>query len=289
MPIILSLIHELAAYEKAASSVLATETSLLETLSFPSNPASGYAKTLLLFAPHPPSTASKLPSPQCAGMALYFNNYSTWRAAPGIYLEDLFVRPEYRGRGYGKRLLQELAKETKRIGGKRFEWSVLKWNEPSIKFYKAIGAQQMDEWVTMRVDDEALDKMAESEGGSQLEKTKSWAWNWWMWLENGQLPMTARGAVIWPHPKIKAYLVRGCLIGAKMWRVRMEVGCESLVMFLYSQLSFNSQSLQTSPRACESKHSFQVIGREDVWILARWIPTPVTTPTIIHQEVSPGI
>ena len=106
-------------------------------------------------------------------MALYFNNYSTWRAAPGIYLEDLFVRPEYRGRGYGKRLLQELAKETKRIGGKRFEWSVLKWNEPSIKFYKAIGAQQMDEWVTMRVDDEALDKMAESEGGSQLEKTKS--------------------------------------------------------------------------------------------------------------------
>lgn len=173
MPLILSLIHELAAYEKATSSVLATEASLLKTLSFPSNPSSGYAKTLLLLAPHPPSIASHLPSPQCAGMALYFTNYSTWRAAPGIYLEDLFVRPEYRGRGYGKRLLQELAKETKRIGGKRFEWSVLKWNEPSIKFYKAIGAQQMDEWVGMRVDDEALDRMAGSEDGSQLEKIKS--------------------------------------------------------------------------------------------------------------------
>lgn len=163
VPLILSLIHELAAYEKAASSVLASEASLLKTLSFPSNPSSGYAKTLLLFAPDPPSTASNLPCPQCAGMALYFTNYSTWRAAPGIYLEDLFVRPGYRGRGYGKTLLQELAKETKRIGGERLEWSVLKWNEPSIKFYKAIGARQMDEWVGMRVDNEALDKMAGSE------------------------------------------------------------------------------------------------------------------------------
>lgn len=154
------MIHELAAYEKESSSVLATESSLLKTLSFPSNSSSGYAKTILLFAPNPPSTTSHLQSPECAGMALYFNNYSTWRGAPGIYLEDLFVRPEYRGRGYGKRLLQELAKETKRIGGQRLEWSVLKWNEPSIKFYKAIGARPMDEWMAMRVDDEALDKMA---------------------------------------------------------------------------------------------------------------------------------
>lgn len=154
------MVHELAAYEKESSSVFATESSLLETLSFPSNPSSGYAKTILLFAPDPPSTASHLQNPECAGMALYFKNYSTWRAAPGIYLEDLFVRAEYRGRGYGKRLLQELAKETKRIGGQRLEWSVLKWNEPSIKFYKAIGARPMDEWMTMRVDDEALDKMA---------------------------------------------------------------------------------------------------------------------------------
>ena len=101
-------------------------------------------------------------------MALYFTNYSTWRAAPGIYLEDLFVRPEYRGKGYGKSLLRELAKETKRIGGERLEWSVLKWNEPSIKFYKGIGAQQMDEWVGMRVDDEALVQMTGMVGGSDM-------------------------------------------------------------------------------------------------------------------------
>lgn len=106
-------------------------------------------------------------------MALYFTNYSTWRAAPGIYLEDLFVRPEFRGRGYGKKLLQELAKETRRIGGERLEWSVLKWNEPSIKFYKGIGAQQMDEWVGMRVDNEALDIMAGLKDGRGLARMKS--------------------------------------------------------------------------------------------------------------------
>ena len=159
------MIHELAAYEKATSSVLATEQTLLNTLSFPSNPSKGYAKTILIFAPtdnasattHQPSSGD----PNCAGMALYFTNYSTWRAAPGIYLEDLFVRPEYRGKGYGTLLLKELAKETKRIGGERLEWSVLKWNEPSIKFYESIGATRMEEWVGMRVDDEALVKMAE--------------------------------------------------------------------------------------------------------------------------------
>ena len=97
-------------------------------------------------------------------MALYFNNYSTWRAAPGIYLEDLFVRPEYRKRGYGKKLLQELAREVKKIGGTRLEWSVLRWNQPSIDIYEGLGARKMDEWWTMRVDYAALDKMAEGEG-----------------------------------------------------------------------------------------------------------------------------
>ena len=93
-------------------------------------------------------------------MALYFHNYSTWRAAPGIYLEDLFIRPAFRGRSYGKRLLGELAKETVRIGGKRLEWSVLKWNEPSLKFYEALGAKRMEEWVGMRVDGETLQDVA---------------------------------------------------------------------------------------------------------------------------------
>jgi GNAT superfamily N-acetyltransferase len=93
-------------------------------------------------------------------MALYFYNYSTWRAKPGIYLEDLFVRPEHRKKGYGKRLLVELAKEVVAMDGGRLEWSVLKWNEPSIKFYESIGANAMNDWVGMRVDGPGLDKLA---------------------------------------------------------------------------------------------------------------------------------
>ena len=93
-------------------------------------------------------------------MALYFYNYSTWRAKPGIYLEDLYVRAGERGKGYGGRLLSELAKEVVQMGGGRLEWSVLKWNTPSIEFYEAIGAMKMDEWVGMRVDGEGLKKLA---------------------------------------------------------------------------------------------------------------------------------
>lgn len=93
-------------------------------------------------------------------MALYFNNYSTWHAAPGVYLEDLFVKTEFRGRGYGKLLIGALAKEVKRIGGKRLEWCCLKWNQPSLDFYKKLGAVQMQDWVTLRADGEALDKLA---------------------------------------------------------------------------------------------------------------------------------
>lgn len=95
-------------------------------------------------------------------MAMFFNNYSTWRGAPGVYLEDLFVQPEYRGRGYGKLLIRALARETVRIGGARLEWSCLKWNEPSLKFYRGLGAQEMTEWVGLRVDGEALERLAES-------------------------------------------------------------------------------------------------------------------------------
>jgi len=153
VPTILQLINELATYEHALHEVLATPESLLRTLSFPSNPSSGYAKTLLV---------TDTTSQKVAGMALYFHNYSTWRAAPGIYLEDLFVRPEYRGKGYGTALLRELARECVRLGCKRLEWSVLKWNEPSIKFYESevIGAQMMNDWVGMRVDGEGLEKLA---------------------------------------------------------------------------------------------------------------------------------
>ncbi|KAL8761548.1 MAG: hypothetical protein Q9184_002342 [Pyrenodesmia sp. 2 TL-2023] len=169
VPTILSLIHELASYEKALSSCHATEASLLSTLSFPSNPNPGYARTLLIF-PAPSS------SPECAGLALYFHNYSTWRAAPGIYLEDLFVRPEFRGKGYGKRLLGELARETKSVGGERLEWSVLKWNEPSLRFYESLGARTMRGWVVMRVDDLEGQGEGEEGGGSggELERLAGW-------------------------------------------------------------------------------------------------------------------
>lgn len=157
VPHILSLIRALADYEKALSSCHATEESLASTLCFapsrgepPSGP--GYAKVLLI----------RTPSDEVAGMGLYFNNYSTWWAAPGVYLEDLFVLPEHRNKGYGKLLIGALAKEVKRIGGKRLEWCCLKWNKPSLDFYKMLGAQQMEDWVTLRADGEALDKLAGS-------------------------------------------------------------------------------------------------------------------------------
>jgi len=190
VPTILALIHELAAYENATSSVLATEESLAETLIFapasshsrrssvalpcphhthnckeshhaspPVPQHAGYAKTLLLTAPEG----------EVAGMALYFHNYSTWRAAPGIYLEDLFVKPKYRKRGYGKALIQELAREVVRIKGGRLEWSCLDWNKPSLEFYEALGAKQMVEWVGLRVDGEALTKLA-GEGEDKVER-----------------------------------------------------------------------------------------------------------------------
>lgn len=93
-------------------------------------------------------------------MALYFYNYSTWRSRPGVYLEDLYVQPSHRGKGYGLALFRALAGEVRRIGGRRLEWSVLKWNEPSIRFYRALGAREMGEWMKMMVEgEEALKKL----------------------------------------------------------------------------------------------------------------------------------
>lgn len=95
-------------------------------------------------------------------MALYFYNYSTWQGVPGIYLEDLFVKVEYRKKGYGKRLLKELAKETLKVGGGRLEWSCLDWNEPSLQFYQSevVGATKKTEWVGLRVEGDKLSKLA---------------------------------------------------------------------------------------------------------------------------------
>jgi GNAT superfamily N-acetyltransferase len=160
---ILAMIHELADYEKASSSVEATEESLIRTLTFApsgtghSNP--GYAKTLILRLPLEPTHEGDEPE-AVAGMALYFNNYSTWRGKHGVYLEDLFVRPQYRKRGYGKMLIQALAREVLLHDGGRLEWSCLRWNEPSLAFYRGLGAEEMQDWVGLRVDGENLQKLA---------------------------------------------------------------------------------------------------------------------------------
>lgn len=163
------MIKELADYENEPEKVLATEDSLKRTLTFApggstaqhSNP--GYAKALILRTPANPSTTYKYADDKpgsVAGMALFFNNYSTWRSKPGVYLEDLFVRPQYRKRGWGKFLIQALAQEVLRIDGGRLEWSCLKWNEPSLQFYRSLGAKEMHDWVQLRVDGQELIDLA---------------------------------------------------------------------------------------------------------------------------------
>lgn len=164
---ILAMIRELAEYEHELESVEATEESLIRTLSLaPSattthtNP--GHAKCLILRLPSEPSNPSDK-SEAVAGMALYFHNYSTWNGKQGIYLEDLFVRPQYRKRGYGKILIQALARENLLQDGGRLEWSCLDWNEPSLQFYRSLGAVEMKGWTKLRVDGEALKKLANAD------------------------------------------------------------------------------------------------------------------------------
>ena len=95
-----------------------------------------------------------------AGFAFFFFNYSTWKGRPGLHLEDLFVRPEFRGKGIGKALLVHLAKIALEENCSRFEWQVLDWNTPAIEFYESLGAKLLKEWLTMRVDGEALKRLA---------------------------------------------------------------------------------------------------------------------------------
>ncbi|KAG5979793.1 hypothetical protein E4U55_004751 [Claviceps digitariae] len=164
-PVILELIRALALYEKEPDAVEATVETLQSTIAFaPSDSAGGDATVpdTEPITPHRPSRCLLAFDPQgkAVGMALYFYNYSTWRAKPGIYLEDLFVQPSERGRGYGKRLLVELAKQVVAMNGGRLDWAVLKWNEPSIRFYESIGAKALHEWVGMRVEGPGLEKLA---------------------------------------------------------------------------------------------------------------------------------
>jgi GNAT superfamily N-acetyltransferase len=145
VPAILKLIHELADYEKAAHEVRATEEQLREVL-FGESPA--------VFAHIAESEHGEV-----VGFAMWFLNFSTWRGTHGIYLEDLYVRPGRRGSGYGRALLTELARICVERGYQRLEWSVLDWNEPSIGFYRSLGAMPLDEWTTYRLTDEPLRKL----------------------------------------------------------------------------------------------------------------------------------
>ena len=145
VPLILRLIKALAEYERMSDEVIATEEGLRETL-FGARPS---AEVVIAYAGTEP-----------AGFALFFHNYSTFLGKPGLYLEDLFVVPKYRGRGYGKALLQHLASLAVERGCGRFEWSVLDWNEPAIGFYRKLGAKAMDEWTIFRVTGDALRDLA---------------------------------------------------------------------------------------------------------------------------------
>ena len=145
VPTILRFIEGLAEYEKLSHACVATEAHLTATLFGDRR----YAEVLLAFWNEQP-----------AGFALFFHNYSTFLAKPGIYLEDLFVDPALRGKGLGKALLIALAKLAVERNCGRLEWSVLDWNEPSIQFYKNLGAAPMDEWTGYRLTGEALNSLA---------------------------------------------------------------------------------------------------------------------------------
>jgi len=144
-PIIFDLIKKLAVYEKMENDVITSVEELRENI-FTKN----FSKVLLAEEEGKP-----------VGFALYFFNFSTFVGKPGLYLEDLFVEPEYRGKGYGKKLFVELAKIAREENCGRMEWSVLNWNTPAIDFYKSLQAKPMDEWTVYRLDQKGIADLAE--------------------------------------------------------------------------------------------------------------------------------
>ena len=148
VPLILELIRDLATYERAPDEVIATEEQLVAVL-FGEKPV---AEVLLAFEGKSP-----------VGFAVFFHNFSTWLGRPGLYLEDLFVKPKKRGKGYGRALLVDLARIALERGCGRMEWAVLNWNEPAIKFYRALGAKPLDEWTVFRLTRDGIARLAESE------------------------------------------------------------------------------------------------------------------------------
>jgi GNAT superfamily N-acetyltransferase len=147
VPAVVGLVYELSNYEGAAADCSLT-ASQLDSALFSDVPA--------LFG------HVALVDDTVVGCSLWFLNFSTWRGVHGIYLEDLFVQSDHRGKGLGRALLVELAQECTRRGYGRLEWAVLDWNEPSIAFYRALGADSQDEWTTFRLTDASLARLAES-------------------------------------------------------------------------------------------------------------------------------
>ena len=149
VPVILSLVRELAEYEREAHAVVATEADFARD---------GFGERPLfevLLADLASDTGA-----QPVGFALYFFHYSTWTGRSVLYLEDLFVQPAHRGRGIGKAFMKRLAKEAVDRRCLRFQWSVLDWNAPSIAFYESLGAKIMRDWLAVRLDGDALAKLA---------------------------------------------------------------------------------------------------------------------------------
>ena len=147
VPVILNLIRDLADYERAPDAVVTTEAGLREVLFGPKRAAE------VLLA---------LEDGVAIGFAVYFYNFSTWLGRPGIYLEDLFIRPTARGKGYGRALLERLAQIAQERGCGRMEWAVLDWNDPAIQFYKKLGAEPMTEWTVFRLTQESIANLARS-------------------------------------------------------------------------------------------------------------------------------
>jgi GNAT superfamily N-acetyltransferase len=145
VPILLAFIQKIAVYEKLLHEVKATESILAESL-FGKRPA---AEAVLACYDGQP-----------VGFAVFFHNFSTFLGRPGLYLEDLYVDEEFRGRGFGKSMLVYLARLARERNCGRFEWSVLDWNENSIRFYKNLGAEPMDEWTVFRLTGESLERLS---------------------------------------------------------------------------------------------------------------------------------
>lgn len=145
VPLILQFIKELAEYEQLLHEVVATEALLQETLFGPR----AHAEVIIGYLDEKP-----------VSFALFFHNFSTFLGRPGLYLEDLYVKPEARGHGIGKYMLAHLAQLAKERNCGRLEWWVLNWNESAIRFYKGLGARAMDEWTVYRLTGESLDSLA---------------------------------------------------------------------------------------------------------------------------------